>query len=500
MRGHQSAVARLDNVFGPIESLFEDSVVAGSPVGAPYKVKRKQEELTRPAPSVAKYIEAESIGSARTTGQWKAMVGKKPLSAIRFLDQLRPKIQFLGTAIEESQLPLALLPEVAVVGRSNTGKSSVINALVGRRCCKVENKPGSTQELAFFKAGDPALISLVDVPGFGFAYADETKRSQWTEFALWYLRSRRNLKCALLIVDARHGLGESDLELVTFFKTNKIEWKLVLNKSDLVEARTLAKRVTCIAHDLQISPTSIATSVFPISALRAQGLDRLRRLVEQFKLKRDVVIAGESRRVTDLLEERRLRRLANRQDKAAREGGSQLKLTQGDLEAEKKIKSNSTQRHVFDLHPICQTEPHAYIPEAHHIVKKKIVFEPETDIRILQPEHFISKDEQRNLGLRAGRDLPRNEEIQMKTNHQLDWKMRLSLNTAEPTRPKGDLEPKKNSKLDEAALLGFITTFNPPEIPKGIAKWKVMGMKPRIKTGRFRSKPDMAASVVRAAN
>eukprot|EP00438_Fugacium_kawagutii_P000032 Skav208218 [mRNA] locus=scaffold3686:49511:49888:- [translate_table: standard] len=117
-----------------------------------------------------------------------------------------------AAALHESQLPLARLPEVAVCGRSNSGKSTLINYLCGQYCANMRRAPGSTMELYFWKVGRPAQLCLVDLPGYGFAEAPDEKRLQWTEFTLWYIRARKNLKRVLLLIDGRQGLKPSDRE------------------------------------------------------------------------------------------------------------------------------------------------------------------------------------------------------------------------------------------------------------------------------------------------
>ena len=501
MRTHQSTIARLDNVFKPIESAFEDSP-SGDPSSGSYARKRKEEQFTKAHSYITKYIEAMSIGSPRTSGQFKAMIGKKPLAPL-FLDQMKPKVRFITSAIEEDQLPLATLPEIAVVGRSNSGKSSLVNAIVGTRCCQVVNKPGSTKELFFYKVGDPPLLSLVDVPGFGFAYADAKTRSQWAEFSLWYLRARRNLRLVLLVVDARHGFADSDLELISFFSKNKIDYRVIANKCDLVEAGVLGKRLTVMGADIGVRENDILNHVVPVSALRGQGIEKIRAICEKVKLQRDVVIAGKRRLVIDLLEERRLRKAQLRSDREARRK-EELVDTFGDQTDEEKEKdvigSSDEGRNCYTA------EPDAYRPDAQSIIKRETAgLAVGTDIRFLEPENFVSKDEIDNLGLRHGghrADLPApvngntNYTAEMKLGYELGWKMKLDLGPIPETG--GEAQPERSSERDthNVSALGFISTFNPPTVPKGIDRWKVTGLKPHIKTSRFKARPETAKFVV----
>ena len=491
MRTHQSTLAKLDNIFKPIESMFEDDKSAPfSSSSGRYSQKRNEEKLLRPFPFISRYIESTCLGSPRTGGEFKALVHAKPL-AVRFLDQLKPKSKFFSAALKEEDLPLATLPEIAVVGRSNSGKSTLINAIVGTRCCQVEDKPGSTKELLFYRIGDPPLLSFVDVPGFGFAYgSSKTVRTQLAEFALWYLRARRNLRCVILVTDARHGLADADLELITFFKKNKIEYRIVMNKCDLVDRSILAKRLTLLSRDLEIPESQFLDRIVPVSALRRVGIERIRSICEQFKLKRDIVIAGQHMKVMDLLEERRLRKQQKRAENMERKENAPLS---------RPSPSSST---CFDA------EPRAYTPDSTSILKR-VVNRNEGDVNILEFENFVSEDEIRNLGTRRGNHLPSpdpesentNYETKMKLNHALDWKMQLELDLPSSQRetftPEQFQTEEARSNTDISAL-GFISTDNAvANIPKGIKKWKVIGMKPVTKTSRKKPKPSTAEIVNR---
>ena len=503
MRTHQSTIARLDNVFQPIQSLFEDNDETSGSAGR-YARKRAEEQLTRTPSFITKYIEAFGLGSPRTASAFRSLVGRKR-PAVRFLDQLRPKSRFIAAAMQEAELPLATLPEIAVVGRSNAGKSTLINAIVGSRCCDVRNKPGSTQQLAFYRIGDPPLLTLVDLPGFGFAYADAATRSQWAEFSLWYLRARRSLRCVLLVVDARHGLADSDLEMISFMRSHKHEFRIVVNKTDLVEAGTLGKRLAVIGKDLNVPDSQLLDRVLPVSALRHQGLERLRSVCEQFKLKRQVTVAGgATRAVADLLEARRLRKAQQRTDRAERQEKLKSEIFGLESVPERKLRRRKL---APDASNCYEAEPDAYNPDELSIVKR-VSGEPIGDVRMLDFENFVSEDEINNLGLKGGRhktDVPApvpgeentHYEAQMKLNHELGWKMKLDLEVT-PTWS-SVVEPSDSKTAEEVSALGYISTYNPESVPKGIQKWKVAGLKPTIKTSRRKAPLDTAASLKKDA-
>src|SRR5512132_3088063 len=122
--------------------------------------------------------------------------------------------RFVAGAAKLEQIPAAGLPEVAFAGRSNVGKSSLINALTGRKTlARVSITPGRTRQLNFFLLGE--RLMLVDLPGYGYAKASKSDIKAWTSLAGRYLKGRPNLRRVLLLVDARHGLKEADREMLT---------------------------------------------------------------------------------------------------------------------------------------------------------------------------------------------------------------------------------------------------------------------------------------------
>ncbi len=139
-----------------------------------------------------------------------------------------------------SQLPEAGLPEVAFAGRSNVGKSSLINALTNRKTlAKTSNTPGRTQQLNYFNLG--GRLYLVDMPGYGYAKVSKVKVKEWTKLIRDYLRGRPTLRCVLILVDARHGLKDSDLELMKMLDETAVSYRVALTKADKVKAPALEK-------------------------------------------------------------------------------------------------------------------------------------------------------------------------------------------------------------------------------------------------------------------
>jgi GTP-binding protein len=172
-------------------------------------------------------------------------------------------------------LPRPDRPEVAFAGRSNVGKSSLINALVNQHgLARTSNTPGRTQELNFFEASDVALY-LVDMPGYGFAQAPKTKVDQWTQLVKDYLRGRPTLARVFLLIDARHGVKGADLAIMTLMDTAAVSYQAVLTKTDKIKPTDLAQLQQATEDELRkhaaAYPATLASS-----SQTASGIAELR--------------------------------------------------------------------------------------------------------------------------------------------------------------------------------------------------------------------------------
>ncbi len=136
----------------------------------------------------------------------------------------------MAGATNFSQIPNQILPEVAFVGRSNVGKSSLINFLTGSKCARVSKTPGRTQQINFFSLGNK--ISLVDLPGYGYAAVSKKMRMQWDNLIIDYLRYRQNLKRIFLLIDSKLGIKANDSEIIDIFDELGLIYQIVLTKSD----------------------------------------------------------------------------------------------------------------------------------------------------------------------------------------------------------------------------------------------------------------------------
>ena len=154
------------------------------------------------------------------------------------------RIEFLKSAPALQFLPDPDFPEIAFAGRSNVGKSSLLNALTGRKSlARASVTPGRTQELNFFEVGEPTKLRLVDMPGYGFAKAPPEVAKKWQRVVRDFLRGRVVLKRVLLLIDSRHGIKPPDLEMMKMLDESAVVYRLVLTKADKIKSSELEKVV-----------------------------------------------------------------------------------------------------------------------------------------------------------------------------------------------------------------------------------------------------------------
>ena len=185
-------------------------------------------------------------------------------------------IEFLKSAPELKFLPDAVVPEIAFAGRSNVGKSSLLNALTNRsKLARTSNTPGRTQELNFFDVGEPLQLRLVDMPGYGFAEAPKDMVKRWRFLINDYLRGRQVLKRALVLVDSRHGLKEVDRDVLKMLDDAAVSYHLVLTKSDKVKPSALGALYETTAVEAAKHPAAHPT-IFTTSSETGSGIAELR--------------------------------------------------------------------------------------------------------------------------------------------------------------------------------------------------------------------------------
>ena len=190
--------------------------------------------------------------------------------------------RFVLAAARLDQLPESGLPEVAFAGRSNVGKSSLINALTGRNTlARTSNTPGRTQQLIFFELGD--RLALVDMPGYGYAQAPKDVVKSWTALLKRYLAGRVILRRVCLLVDARHGLKPSDEEMMSLLDGAAVPYRIVLTKVDKPKAGELAT-ITAQTEQAIKRRAAAFPAILSTSAETGQGIADLRADLAQFAL------------------------------------------------------------------------------------------------------------------------------------------------------------------------------------------------------------------------
>jgi GTP-binding protein len=171
--------------------------------------------------------------------------------------------------------PMAGL-EIAFAGRSNVGKSSLINGLTGRNnLARTSHTPGRTQELIFFEGPDDTHLRLVDMPGYGYAKAPKTQVASWTDLIHKFLLGRASLARVYLLIDARHGLKDVDLEILATLDRSAVSYQIVLTKADQVKASELADRIAETQAALAKHPAAFP-DVLATSSRTGMGMAELR--------------------------------------------------------------------------------------------------------------------------------------------------------------------------------------------------------------------------------
>jgi len=181
---------------------------------------------------------------------------------------------FIWGATSAEQLPPDKLNEVAFVGRSNAGKSSLVNALTGRKSlARVSQTPGATRQINFFDLG--GKLMLVDLPGYGFAKRSKTEADSWQEMIFSYLRRRARLRRVLLLIDARRGVMDSDQQVMALLDQTAVSYGLVLTKADELKPSQRGAAIAAASQEATKHTAALA-EIQLTSALKGDGIPELR--------------------------------------------------------------------------------------------------------------------------------------------------------------------------------------------------------------------------------
>ena len=185
--------------------------------------------------------------------------------------------QFEVSAVGKKQYPNKGLPEIVLVGKSNVGKSSLINGLMNRKnLARTSAQPGKTQTVNFYKINNE--FYFVDLPGYGYAKVSEEEKVKWGRMIENYLRTSETLKQVFLLIDIRHEPGENDVLMYDWIKSNGFEPVIIATKLDKIKRSQIQKCISLIRKKLKLSAESI---IIPYSAVTKQGRDEILDLIEK---------------------------------------------------------------------------------------------------------------------------------------------------------------------------------------------------------------------------
>jgi GTP-binding protein len=185
---------------------------------------------------------------------------------------------FIAGAPNEAAMPAPTLPEIAFAGRSNVGKSSLVNALTGRKTlARVSHTPGRTQQINFFDLGHRLILS--DLPGYGYAEVSKAQKQEWGKLIRDYLSGRATLRAVCLLIDGRHGLKAVDEEILDLLDSAAVSTRIILTKAD--KAKDLPQTVAAVTAGIK-KHTAAYPEVFVTSSHEGQGIEAVRTMLAAF--------------------------------------------------------------------------------------------------------------------------------------------------------------------------------------------------------------------------
>ncbi len=184
-------------------------------------------------------------------------------------------VKFEAAYGTSKQLPASDLPEIAFSGRSNVGKSTLLNKIFNRKqLARVSSTPGKTVTVNFFRVDDNRFV---DLPGYGFAKVSDSERKRWSDLMEGYFQSGRNIKLVVQLIDMRHKPSNDDLVMLNFLKESGYPFVIVLTKSDKLNKTERSKRLAAFEEELDFVS---GVQKIPFSALKSEGVDEIRNIVE----------------------------------------------------------------------------------------------------------------------------------------------------------------------------------------------------------------------------
>lgn len=194
------------------------------------------------------------------------------------------KAELLATAVKKEQYPATVVPEIAFAGKSNVGKSSMINAILNRKSlARTSSQPGKTQTVNFYNVND--VLNFVDLPGYGYAKASKSSQEQWAKMIDTYFRNREQLKEVILLVDIRHEPGTNDRQMYEWIKSCGFTGYVMAAKADKLSKSQQIKNTSVIRRILDIKDNGL---VIPFSSVSKAGVEEIRSLLERlFELEKE---------------------------------------------------------------------------------------------------------------------------------------------------------------------------------------------------------------------
>lgn len=186
------------------------------------------------------------------------------------------KAEIIMTAVKKEQYPDTVVPEIAFAGKSNVGKSSMINALLNRRSlARTSSQPGKTQTINFYNIND--MLHFVDLPGYGYAKVSKTEKDKWSPMIDTYLHNRKQLRDVFLLVDIRHEPSKNDIQMYNWIKSCGFTGYVIASKADKLSRSQQIKSLAVIKKTLEIKENGL---IFPFSAASKAGVEEIWDLFE----------------------------------------------------------------------------------------------------------------------------------------------------------------------------------------------------------------------------